>query len=117
MKRDFEKWLNTFTDTIASYDYYVDFKKVYSNVDDLKVELSILNSLIGSKSIKKDFESILNKYPEVIKCIPILIAVREKEIMAMDEKGKILYSFRNIVNDKKQYSYFMEKNRIIWFAE
>ncbi|MBR3288652.1 MAG: type II restriction endonuclease [Lachnospiraceae bacterium] len=112
MKRDFEKWFRTFTDTIASYDYYVDFKKVYSNVDDLKIELNILNSLIGSKNIKKDFESILNKYPEIVKCIPILIAVREKEITAMDEKGKVLYNFRNVVNDINQYSYFMEKTGV-----
>ena len=109
MKRDFEKWFRTFTDTIASYDYYVDFKKVYYNVDELKIELNILNYLIGSKNIKKDFESILKKYPEVIKCIPILVAVREKEITAMDEKGKVVYSFRNVVNDINQYSYFMEK--------
>ncbi|MBP3200844.1 MAG: type II restriction endonuclease [Lachnospiraceae bacterium] len=109
MKRDFEKWLNTFTDTIASYDYYVDFEKVYSNVNDMKVELNILNSLIGSKNIRNDFENILNKYPEVIKCIPILIAVREKEITAMDENGKIVYNFKDFINDVKQYSYFMEK--------
>ena len=109
MKRDFEKWFRTFTDTIASYDYYVDFKKVYYNVDELKIELNILNYLIGSKNIKKDFESILKKYPEVIKCIPILVAVREKEITAMDEKGKVVYGFRNAVNDINQYSYFMEK--------
>ena len=109
MKRDFEKWFNTFTDTIASYDYYVDFNKVYSNVNDIRIELNILNSLIGSSNIKNEFENILKKYPEIIKCIPILIAVREKEIIAMDEKGKVIYNFRNAVNDIKQYSYFMEK--------
>ena len=109
MKRDFEKWLNTFTDTIASYDYYVDFKKVYSNVNDLKIELNILNSLVGSNNIIEEFESLLTKYPEVIKCIPILIAVREKEITAMDEKGKIVYSFKRINGDIHRYSYFMEK--------
>lgn len=109
MKRDFEKWLNTFTDTIASYDYYTNFNKVYSNVEDIKIELNILNSLIGSKNIKTDFENILCRYPEIIKCIPILIAVREKEIAAMDGKGKIIYNFSSISNTKEQYSYFMEK--------
>ena len=109
MKRNFERWFSTFTDTIASYDYYVDFNKVYSNVNDIKIELNILNSLIGSKNIRKDFENIVNEYPEIVKCIPILIAVREKEITAMDGKGKIIYNFKRVVNDKKQYSYFMEK--------
>ena len=109
MKRNFEKWLETFTDTIASYDYYVDFNKVYSNVDDLKIELNILNSLVGSENIKLDFENILKKYPEVVKCIPILIAVREKEIIAMDKKGKITYNFDKMSNDIQQYIYFMEQ--------
>lgn len=109
MKREFETWFKTFTDTIASYDYYVDFDKVYLNVNNLKVELNILNSLVGSKNIKVEFESLLSKYPEVIKCIPILVAVREKEITAMDENGKIIYNFKKIISNVQQYSYFMEK--------
>lgn len=109
MKRDFNEWIKTFTDTIASYDYYVDFDKIYANVNDMKVELNILNSLIGSKNIKNEFESILNKYNDVIKCIPILLAVREKEITAMDENGKVVYNFKKGVNNISQYSYFMEK--------
>ena len=49
MTRSFTKWLSTFRDSIATYSYYVDFQKVYANVEDIKIELSILNSLIGSK--------------------------------------------------------------------
>ena len=109
MKRDFKTWFKTFTDTISSYDYYVDFKKVFSSVDKLKVELNILNSLIASKNIKKDFKDILQKYPDTIKCIPILLAVREKEITAMDEKGKVVYNFKQCNNKIEQYAYFMEK--------
>ena len=109
MKRDFKTWFSSFTDTIASYDYYVDFKKVFANVENLKVELNILNSLIGSKNIKNEFESILTKYPDTIKCIPILIAVREKEMVAMDDAGKVIYDFKKCSNNVEQYSYFMEK--------
>ena len=109
MKRDFKIWFSSFTDTIASYDYYVDFKKVFANVEKLKVELNILNSLIGSKNIKNEFESILTKYPDTIKCIPILIAVREKEMAAMDDAGKVIYDFKKCSNNVEQYSYFMEK--------
>nr|WP_206603291.1 DpnII family type II restriction endonuclease [Campylobacter blaseri] len=54
MSRVFEKWLNGFKKSIASYGYYTDFKKVYKNVDDIKIELNILNSLIGSKILKKN---------------------------------------------------------------
>lgn len=38
--------------SIASYDYYVDFNKIYQNIKTIKIELNILNSLIGSQNIK-----------------------------------------------------------------
>ena len=76
INRNFNDWLSSFRESISDYKYYVDFKKVYKNVDNLKIELNILNSLIGSKNIKKDFDFLIRKYPEIIKCIPILLAVR-----------------------------------------
>ena len=54
---------------------------IHRNVDGIKVELNILNSLIGSKNIKDDeFKALIKKYPEVLKCIPLLLAVRANEI-------------------------------------
>ena len=78
--RDFSKWLSNFRPSIADFSYYIDFNKVYENVESIKIELNILNSLIGSKNIELDFENLVSKYPEILKCIPILLAVREKEI-------------------------------------
>ena len=75
-KRDFDEWLNKFRTSISSYDYYIDFEKVVKNVEGIKVELNILNSLIGSKNIEEDFEKIVVKYPETLKCVPLLLAVR-----------------------------------------
>ena len=51
MDRDFTAWLSKFKKSIANYDYYVDFRKIHDNVDKIKVELNILNSLIGSTNI------------------------------------------------------------------
>ena len=60
-KRNFTDWLSKFRSSIANYSYYVDFEKVHRNVDGIKVELNILNSLIGSKNIENDFENIVAK--------------------------------------------------------
>lgn len=109
-KRNFIKWLETFRASIATYSYYVDFNKVFRNVDSIKIELNILNSLIGSKNIRQDFESILAKYPEVVKCIPILLAVRSMEIPISDENGMFVYEFGGMVYDTSVYSEFMEKS-------
>ena len=59
--RIFEDWLATFRSSINEYNYYTDFEKVYCNVEDLKVEINILNSLVGSKNIEAEFEKLLQK--------------------------------------------------------
>ncbi len=109
-KRIFSDWLSTFRDSIATYSYYIDFEKVYRNVDDIKIELNILNSLIGSKNIQKDFQSIITKYPETLKCIPILLAVREKEIFALDSDGEFKFNFANKNYPIEKYAEFMQKS-------
>ena len=103
--RDFDEWLSKFRASISSYDYYIDFEKVVKNVEEIKVELNILNSLIGSKNIEEEFEAIVKKYPETLKCIPLLLAVRGNEIYAQDEDGAFLYNFKTM----KQYKVFMRK--------
>lgn len=107
--RDFDEWLSKFRASISSYDYYIDFEKVVRNVDTIKVELNILNSLIGSKSIEEDFEQIIAKYPETLRCIPLLLAVRGNEIYAQDEDGAFLYNFKNMNYDVEQYKVLMRK--------
>ncbi|MGN1106661.1 MAG: type II restriction endonuclease, partial [Huintestinicola sp.] len=107
--RDFCSWLSKFRSSIANYGYYIDFDKVYRNVNDIKVELNILNSLIGSKTIEDEFKSILAKYPETLKCIPILLAVRANEIYAIDGDGEFTYDFKKANHSTNEYVVFMRK--------
>lgn len=78
------------------------------------MELNILNSLIGSKNIKGDFKVLIKKYPEVLKCLPLLLAVRADEIYCQDENGGHLYQFdfgkypQNSYAYYECYAYFME---------
>lgn len=108
--RDFEKWLSAFRPSIADYKYYVDFEKVFANVDAVKIPLNILNSLIGSKNIEDDFRALLKRYPETLKCIPILIAKREMEIYALEEDGTLLkYNFQKQNYSIEQFVVFMKE--------
>lgn len=109
MKRDFNEWLSKFKRSISDYGYYVDFPKVYENVDAIKIELNILNSLIGSKTIESDFEKILTEYPKTLNCIPILLAVRTSEIFATDADGDFIYDFSKMNLPIEQYKIFMRK--------
>ena len=105
--RNFDEWLAKFKASISTYDYYIDFDKVVRNVEEIKVELNILNSLIGSKNIEEEFEKIITKYPETLSCIPLLLAVRGNEIYAQDEKGEFLYNFKKMNYSVEQYKVFM----------
>jgi type II restriction enzyme len=118
MKRNFAEWLLTFTDSIANYRYYIDFETIYKNVEIYKIELNMLNSLIGSKNIESDFEKLVNKYPEVIKCIPTLLAVRQSEIIVLDDDGnKFEYSFKKMNYNVEQYIVFMRETGLFELLE
>ena len=107
--RNFNEWISKFKESIADYKSYVDFEKVYRNVDAIKVELNILNSLIGSKDIENEFRVLLKKYPEILKVIPVLIAKRENEIYCQDGNGGLYYNFYKANCTEDQYVYFMRE--------
>lgn len=117
MPRGFNTWLSGFRDSIADYGYYIDFEKVYRNVDSVKVELNILNSLIGSKNIEADFEDLMRNYPEILKCIPLLLAVRVNEIYAIDDEGAFSYNFGEKNLSLEQYKKFMRKTGLFNLLE
>ena len=110
MARNFNEWLSKFKTSISDYTYYVDFEKIYKNVDKVKVELNILNSLIGSKNIEEEFQNILIKYPETLECIPLLLAVRSREIFIKDEINEYLFKFDKMVYSMKDYIRFMKES-------
>lgn len=117
MNRDFNTWLSGFRDSIADYGYYIDFEKVHRNVESIKIELNILNSLIGSKNIEEDFDNLLKKYPEVLKCIPLLLAVRANEIYCQDKNGGYLYQFNGLSSNNDSYKYFMRETGLFDLLE
>ena len=107
MKRDFNSWFKSMKDNIATWDYYTDFKKIYKNVNEIKIELNILNSLIGSKNIEQEFVNIIDSYPNVIKVIPILLAKREKEIKINDTNKEYIFNFNKLNYEINEYVRFM----------
>ena len=117
MTRNFKEWLTTFRPCIADYCYYCDFDKINNNIDNIKVELNILNSLVGSKNIEQDFEEIIKKYPETLKCSPILLAVRSNEISVTDVEGEYKFSFNKCNYSVEEYKMFMCKTKLFDLLE
>lgn len=117
MKRNFNEWLSTMKDSIATWKYYTDFEKVYSNVESIKVELHILNSLIGSKNIENEFKQLLVEYPKTLKVIPILLAKREKEIKITNAEGEFLFNFNQPNYSIDEYTKFMRETGLFDLLE
>ena len=51
--RDFNAWLSTFRASIADYGYYVDFPKIYKNVEKIKVELKKKGIIASKRRIRR----------------------------------------------------------------
>lgn len=115
--RNFGDWLSTMRDSIATWKYYTDFDKVYKNIDTIKIELNILNSLIGSKNIEEDFKQILIDYPKTLKVIPILLAKREMEIKIKDAEKEYNFQFNKSNYTINEYSKFMRNTGLFDFLE
>ncbi len=75
---------NTLKETIKNWDYFVNWDKVFRNYNDIEIELNILNTLIGSDNIEAKALKLFEQYPNLIKAIPILLALREKQISVLE---------------------------------
>jgi type II restriction enzyme len=118
MKQNFSDLIKNLRDTIADYKYYTDFEKVFRNVNGIKVELNILNSLIGSNQIESDFIHIINEYPKTLKVIPLLLAIRKNGNTVPVLDGRLLnFNFsRRELNDK-DYIRFMKESGLFDLLE
>ena len=111
--RDFDEWLSTMTDSIADWTYYVDFPKVYKNVNEIKIPLNIMNSLLGSKNIRSEFLELLDQYPEILKAIPIIVAKRLNDtILVKDVEKDFHFKFKKPNYSPEEYADFMEKSGV-----
>lgn len=117
LNRNFNEWISKFKSSISNYTYYVDFNKIYKNVDNIKIELNILNTLIGSQNIEEEFRSIVFKYPETLECVPVLLAVRSNEIFVKDEFDEYLFKFNKMVYSIDDYVKFMKETGLFDLLE
>lgn len=91
MPKDFDTFISQLKETNQTLDFFCDFDKISQNVDDIKLSLCILNSLIGSTDLRKSVETIWNRDKNAFSVMDILIAVRTRD------KKKILDSVGNCV--------------------
>ncbi|MBN1469879.1 MAG: type II restriction endonuclease, partial [Fusobacteriaceae bacterium] len=87
----------TLTDSIFTWDYFVDFKKVKNNIHLIEKELNLLNVLIGKRDVEKEFIKLVSEYPNVREVLPILIAIRNSKL----KEFKVIDDFEKLKSERK----------------
>lgn len=98
----FNRLKTTFQDSIFTWGYFTDFKKVKLNVAKVDVELNILNSLIGKKNIESEFISLVEQYPNIRKALPLLIATRKLKL----KDTPIISGVDMLISENKSYIFY-----------
>lgn len=78
MERDFDMFMSQLRETNQTLDFFCDFDKISRNVDDIRLSLCMLNSLIGAQDMRKAVETIWNRDRSAFNVMDILIAVRSE---------------------------------------
>ena len=76
-------------ETNQTLDFFCDFNKIVQNVNDIKLSLCMLNSLIGAPNLRKAVETIWRRDRTAFDVMEILIAVRDRgNKKVIDTKGR-----------------------------
>ena len=76
MSKDFNKFMSQLQETNQTLDFFCDFDKIAANVDNIKLSLCMLNSMIGTTDLRRSVETIWNRDRSAFSVMDILIAVR-----------------------------------------
>ena len=75
---EFTTFLSQLKETNQALDFFCDFDKIQSNVDDIRLSLCMLNSLIGATDMRSAVETIWRRDRSAFNVMDILIAVRSE---------------------------------------
>ena len=87
MNKNFDKFMSQLQETNQTLDFFCDFDKIADNINNIKLSLCMLNSLIGTTDLRKSVEMIWNRDSSAFRIMDILIAVRGKKVI-LNSAGK-----------------------------
>ena len=90
-QKEFETFMSQLQTTNQTLDFFCDFDKISQNVQEIKLSLCTLNSLIGAQDMRAAVEAIWRRDKSAFSVMDILIAVRS------DGKKAVLNSLNKCV--------------------
>lgn len=88
MKKDFSELVSTFKSSIKTWDYFVNWNKVFLNSSDLEIALNKLNYLLGKSDLEDEFHKLYKSNQDIARALPVLLAVREGRLEIYDKETK-----------------------------
>jgi type II restriction enzyme len=120
-KEVFTYLIETLTDSIFTWDYFVDFEKAKKNIHLIEIELNLLNVLVGKENIEKEFIDLVIDYPNVRKILPILIAIRNnklKDLRIIDDFEELKSGSKvELFNPNIELTSEMKEDLILFFND
>lgn len=96
----FELFMSQLQETNQTLGFFCDFKKISANVEDVKLSLCMLNSLVGATDLRKAVETIWNRDKTAFSVMDILIATRNKDkkkyVNAIGESRRVSSLFTSV---------------------
>ncbi|MGM9692051.1 MAG: type II restriction endonuclease [Alloprevotella sp.] len=87
--KNFDMFMSQLQETNQTLDFFCDFDKIAQNVNDIKLSLCMLNSLIGAQDLRKAVDTIWQRDRTAFDVMDILIAVRDRgNKKVIDTKGR-----------------------------
>jgi len=116
MKITFKDLTTTFKNSIKTWDYFVNWNKVFENSSELEISLNKLNYLLGKKDFNTEFKKLYQDSPEIVKVLPVLLAVRNNSLEIFDiskNTSKFLNFSTESKNTISEYLEFIKETGLI----
>ena len=104
---EFLTFMAQLKETNQTLDFFCDFDKIHNNVENIKLSLCMLNSLIGTANMRSAVETIWKRDKSAFNVMDILIAVRsegKKKVLNSLGECVILDSLFNSVDGVMDFS-------------
>lgn len=90
--------------------FFTDWQKCLKNKNEISIALNHLNFLLGkdTKELKSCVKSLFEEYPKAFNVLNILIAVRNKDEIALDADGNFYPLHSYLENDEKVYQFICQ---------
>ncbi len=67
----FEYFVDNFTQSVTSWEYFINWQKVFSNFKEYEYGLHLLDVLVGKPNVEHELRLLIKKHPETAKLLPV----------------------------------------------